>query len=110
MLSPPRALESEWALEWMEDDELLEVTPQTLRLRKRILAWSQRKRRPERSGWAAGWPNTPRVDSSPCAAAHSATRHRRTQRPAAGFRDPAGRPRVRAERDSEYRPARDRAA
>ena len=44
VLSPPRALEIEWALEWMEDDELLEVTPQTLRLRKRILPWSQRKR------------------------------------------------------------------
>ncbi len=44
VLSPPRALEIEWALEWMEDDELLEVTPQTLRLRKRVLPWSQRKR------------------------------------------------------------------
>jgi GTP-binding protein len=44
VLSPPRQLEIEWALEWMEDDELLEVTPQTLRLRKRILPWSQRKR------------------------------------------------------------------
>jgi GTP-binding protein len=44
VLSPPRQLEIEWALEWMEDDELLEVTPQTLRLRKRVLPWSQRKR------------------------------------------------------------------
>jgi GTP-binding protein len=44
VLSPPRALEIEWALEWMEDDELLEVTPQTLRLRKRVLSRSQRKR------------------------------------------------------------------
>src|SRR5258705_322808 len=44
VLSPPRQLEIEWALEWMEDDELLEVTPQTLRLRKRVLGWSHRKR------------------------------------------------------------------
>jgi GTP-binding protein len=44
VLSPPRQLEIEWALEWMEDDELLEVTPQSLRLRKRVLTWSQRKR------------------------------------------------------------------
>jgi GTP-binding protein len=44
VLTPPRQLEIEWALEWMEDDELLEVTPQTLRLRKRVLSWSQRKR------------------------------------------------------------------
>jgi GTP-binding protein len=44
VLSPPRSLEIEWALEWMEDDELLEVTPQTLRLRKRVLSWSHRKR------------------------------------------------------------------
>jgi GTP-binding protein len=44
VLSPPRTIEIEWALEWMEDDELLEVTPQTLRLRKRKLSRSQRKR------------------------------------------------------------------
>ena len=44
VLSPPRQLEIEWALEWMEDEELLEVTPKTLRLRKRVLPWSQRKR------------------------------------------------------------------
>jgi GTP-binding protein len=44
ILSPPRTIEIEWALEWMEDDELLEVTPQSLRLRKRALSRSLRKR------------------------------------------------------------------
>ena len=34
----------EWALEWIEDDELLEVTPESLRLRKRVLSGSFRKR------------------------------------------------------------------
>ena len=33
----------ESALEWIEDDELLEVTPESLRLRKRILSGSHRK-------------------------------------------------------------------
>jgi GTP-binding protein len=44
ILSPPRKIEIEWALEWMDDDELLEVTPQNLRLRKRALSRSLRKR------------------------------------------------------------------
>jgi GTP-binding protein len=44
VVSPPRKLTIESALEWIEDDELLEVTPRSLRLRKRILAGNQRKR------------------------------------------------------------------
>jgi GTP-binding protein len=44
VLTPPRAVQIEWALEWMQDDELLEVTPASLRLRKRILPASLRKR------------------------------------------------------------------
>jgi GTP-binding protein len=44
ILSPPRHIEIEWALEWMDDDELLEVTPKSLRLRKRALSRSLRKR------------------------------------------------------------------
>jgi GTP-binding protein len=34
----------ESALEWIEDDELLEVTPENLRLRKKSLSRSSRKR------------------------------------------------------------------
>jgi GTP-binding protein len=44
VLTPPRRLGIESALEWIEDDELLEVTPESLRLRKRELRASFRKR------------------------------------------------------------------
>ena len=44
VVSTPRPLTIESALEWVEDDELLEVTPKALRLRKRILAGNLRKR------------------------------------------------------------------
>ena len=36
-LVPPRDMNLERALEWIEDDELLEVTPLTIRIRKRWL-------------------------------------------------------------------------
>ncbi len=36
-LTPPRILSLEQALEWINDDELVEVTPQSIRLRKTIL-------------------------------------------------------------------------
>ena len=41
-LTPPRKLSLEQCLEFLADDELLEVTPKSLRLRKRILDHSQR--------------------------------------------------------------------
>ncbi|MGN1003126.1 MAG: EF-Tu/IF-2/RF-3 family GTPase, partial [Oscillospiraceae bacterium] len=41
-LVPPRQLSLEQCLEFLADDELLEVTPKNLRLRKRILDHSQR--------------------------------------------------------------------
>jgi GTP-binding protein len=44
ILTPPRLLTIESALEWMAEDELLECTPAALRLRKRILSASHRKR------------------------------------------------------------------
>ena len=43
-LEPPRQITLESALEYIEDDELIEVTPQNIRLRKRLLATSDRKR------------------------------------------------------------------
>jgi len=43
-LEPPRELTLEAALEYIEDDELIEVTPQAIRLRKRYLSTSDRKR------------------------------------------------------------------
>jgi GTP-binding protein len=44
MLEPPRLLTLEGALEYIEDDELIEVTPKNIRLRKRMLKESDRKR------------------------------------------------------------------
>lgn len=41
-LSPPRTFTLEEALEFIEDDELVEVTPDSIRLRKRILNESDR--------------------------------------------------------------------
>lgn len=43
-LVPPRDLTLERALEWIEDDEILEITPLTLRIRKKILEPNMRKR------------------------------------------------------------------
>jgi GTP-binding protein len=43
-LEPPRELTLEAALEYIEDDELIEVTPQSIRLRKRSLSASDRKK------------------------------------------------------------------
>jgi GTP-binding protein len=43
-LTPPRELSLEAALEFINDDELVEVTPKAIRLRKRVLDHSERKR------------------------------------------------------------------
>ncbi|MCL1797209.1 MAG: translational GTPase TypA [Eggerthellaceae bacterium] len=43
-LTPPLTFTLEEALEYIEDDELLEVTPQSIRLRKRILSATERKK------------------------------------------------------------------
>ncbi len=43
VLTPPRIHSIETALGWIADDELLEVTPVSLRLRKKILSRSHRK-------------------------------------------------------------------
>src|SRR5256714_9892449 len=43
-LEPPRELTLEAALEYIEDDELIEVTPRSIRLRKRFLSASDRKK------------------------------------------------------------------
>ncbi|HIF24365.1 MAG TPA: translational GTPase TypA [Gemmatimonadetes bacterium] len=47
-LEPPRQITLELALEFIEDDELIEVTPDTIRLRKRILDPNQRKKAAKR--------------------------------------------------------------
>jgi GTP-binding protein len=42
-LVPPRLMNLEQALEFIKEDELVEVTPASFRLRKRILAANRRK-------------------------------------------------------------------
>jgi GTP-binding protein len=44
-LIPPRRLGLEQAIEWINDDELVEVTPHNIRIRKRVLAANMRPRR-----------------------------------------------------------------
>ncbi len=44
ILKPPRDMSLEIALEYIEDDELVEITPKTIRLRKRYLKENDRKR------------------------------------------------------------------
>jgi len=43
-LSPPKKMSLEECLEFIEDDELLEVTPKSLRIRKKILNSGERKK------------------------------------------------------------------
>ncbi|WP_116963224.1 translational GTPase TypA [Fastidiosibacter lacustris] len=44
ILTPPIKLTLEYALEFIEDDELVEITPKSIRLRKKFLTESDRKR------------------------------------------------------------------
>ena len=44
LLEPPREITLEYALEYIEEDELIEVTPQSIRLRKRLLQANDRKK------------------------------------------------------------------
>jgi GTP-binding protein len=44
LLKPPREMTLEMALEYIESDELVEVTPTKIRLRKKVLTEEGRKR------------------------------------------------------------------
>jgi GTP-binding protein len=52
-LPPPHVMSLEESLEYIEDDELLEVTPKNLRLRKRILSEIERKKQTRREAKVA---------------------------------------------------------
>ncbi len=47
-LKPPRDVSLEIAIEWIADDELVEITPQSIRIRKGLLSESERKRAKKR--------------------------------------------------------------
>ena len=44
-LAPPKSMNLEQAIEFIASDEMVEVTPKTLRLRKKILKANMRPRR-----------------------------------------------------------------
>ena len=48
-LDVPRRMSLEKAIEWIENDELVEVTPQSIRLRKTILDEQERRKAARRS-------------------------------------------------------------
>ncbi len=49
-LTPPRLFTLEEALEYIMDDELVEITPQNIRMRKRILSETERRKWAARNG------------------------------------------------------------
>jgi GTP-binding protein len=51
-LTPPRTMSLEDCIEFLSDDELVEVTPKTIRLRKRLLGANDRKREEKATGEA----------------------------------------------------------
>jgi GTP-binding protein len=53
-LTPPRQMSLDESMEYLADDELLEVTPESLRIRKRILDKNQRARETKRTKEALG--------------------------------------------------------
>lgn len=42
VLAPPVQITLEWALEWVDNDEVVEITPESIRIRKKILAGNKR--------------------------------------------------------------------
>jgi GTP-binding protein len=43
-LIPPREMSLEHAMEWIEDDELIEITPESIRIRKKALDPIERRK------------------------------------------------------------------
>ncbi len=43
-LTPPKVMSLEAAMEWIEDDELIEITPENIRIRKKFLDATQRRK------------------------------------------------------------------
>jgi GTP-binding protein len=47
VLTPPRKFTLEQAIDYVQDDELIEITPEAIRMRKRFLTENERKRPPK---------------------------------------------------------------
>jgi len=54
VLEPPREITLEYALEYIEEDELIEVTPLNIRLRKRVLQATERRKAQRAANRVAG--------------------------------------------------------
>ncbi len=54
LLTPPREMTLEFALEFIEDDELVEITPKNIRLRKRYLTENERKKSEKKARQTTG--------------------------------------------------------
>ena len=65
LLIPPRKMSLEQAIAYVEDDELVEVTPAAIRLRKRFLDPNQRKRNERRAEAAVAEPSPPLAGGVP---------------------------------------------
>ena len=48
-LTPPRQMSLDEAIEYLADDELLEVTPENFRIRKRVLNTQERQKQTKRN-------------------------------------------------------------
>ena len=57
LLASPRLLTIETAMEWIDGDELVEVTPDAVRVRKKVLACNRRERRSDAIEEAQGLDN-----------------------------------------------------
>ena len=53
-LTPPRQMSLDEAVEYLADDELLEVTPESYRIRKRILQTEERGKQSKKAREALG--------------------------------------------------------
>jgi GTP-binding protein len=49
-LTPPQTFSLEEALEYIEEDELVEITPKSIRLRKRVLSTIERRKSSKAGG------------------------------------------------------------
>jgi GTP-binding protein len=54
LLKPPRKMDLEAALEYIEEDELVEVTPTSIRIRKMLLTENDRRRQSRKQESLAG--------------------------------------------------------
>ena len=109
LLTPPIALTLEYAVEFIADDELVEITPKSIRIRKRYLKEHERKRAGRLSapglasaaGEAEGRAQSRRGDDARARERHTQTEHQVPPDQGAREAKPSQGPKVAAARDGE---------